>query len=175
MTRLLDNLSDEQKTKISFLRIEKWRSRDQANDRDVFLLGDQLIDILSSLDNTFANAAFTKDNLGKNQPTSRKTCGIRHMVVTSHKWEDCHSNPKNANKPEARKYLAKKQLASDRKSKGSRTNTTEIAKLKAQVAAQQALLEVKANKDNAHQNRKATPAEIMQYDNIDKKEAALEE
>ena len=97
------------------------------------------------------------------------------MVITSHKWDECHSNPKNANKPEAKKYLAKKQLASDKKNKGFTNSTTEIAKLKAQVAAQQALLEVKANKGNSHQNDKATLAEIMQYDNLDEKEAALEE
>ena len=141
----------------------------------MLLLGDQLIDILGSSDNTFANEAIGTDNHGKNQPTTRNPCGIRHMVITSHKWDECHSNPKNANKPEAKKYLAKTQLASDKKNKGFTNSTTEIAKLKAQVAAQQALLEVKANKGNSHQNDKATLAEIMQYDNLDEKEAALEE
>ena len=46
MTRLLDNLSEHQMEKISFLRVEKWRCRDGASDEEVFRLGDQVIDIL---------------------------------------------------------------------------------------------------------------------------------
>lgn len=60
MTGLLDNLTGDQKKRISFLRLKKWRSRDQATDSEVFLLGDQFIDILESSPNDFANAAASK-------------------------------------------------------------------------------------------------------------------
>ena len=83
--------------------------------------------------------------------------------------------PEKSKQTRGQKISSKKKLASDRKSNGSSSHSTEIEKLKAQVAARQALLEVKANKGSVPQNRKATLAEILNYDNIDEKEAALEE
>lgn len=78
------------------------------------------------------------------------------MMTTSHKRDDCHSNPKNVYKSEAHKYFAKKKLSAEKRVQGASANTSELFQLKAQVAAQKALLEVKASKQNSHSNKKAT-------------------
>lgn len=103
MKRLLDNLLDKQKTQNSFLRLEKWRSRGEATNIEVFRLRDQLINIFENKYGAFAQAAVGsyKPN---NRPTTRNPCGIRQMGATTHSSEECFSNPKNVNNSEVKKY-----------------------------------------------------------------------
>lgn len=107
MTRLLDNLSEAQNDKVSFLRLEKWRCRDTATDNELFRLGDQLIDILGGKTNEFAQAATKGDNQ-KKEGINENTCGMKHYNNSTHSGNDCYSNPKNANKPEVQRYSKKK-------------------------------------------------------------------
>lgn len=57
MTRLLDNQSETQAEKISFLRVEKWRCSNGATNEGVFRLGDQLLDKLGGNTIEVAHAA----------------------------------------------------------------------------------------------------------------------
>ena len=119
MTRLLDNLSEHQMEKISFLRVEKWRCRDEASDEEVFRLGDQLIDILGGTTVELAHAAVKGRSQQKGEPT-KNTCGYRHFYSTTHSRDECFSNPKNAEKPEVKKYLARKKAANYRRGYGQK-------------------------------------------------------
>lgn len=70
ITRLLDNISDSQMEKISFLGVEKWRCRYEASDEDFFRLEDQIIDILGGITNELAHAA-VKVNRNGNVDTEK--------------------------------------------------------------------------------------------------------
>lgn len=55
---------------------------DTATDKDVFLLGDQLIDLQGNRINELANAA---ENISAKK--KKKPCGMVHLCTTTYSWD----------------------------------------------------------------------------------------
>ena len=152
LTRLIENLSDEQTDKIQYYRKEKWLIKEHATKRDVFLMGQILIDTFKGKDdNHTANAAKFQ---GKGSKENVKSKGNRRKEdhptwIPYHTWEYCDKNP-NIKDPKGRnERIARRRSRQDKRNGSTSSNTTERSRLKATVAAEKKLLAIKTAKEKA--------------------------
>ena len=138
MTRLLENLTEQQKKDVYWLR-DKWRSREEATDLDCFQVGKKLQELCQSTPIDFAQAAYGQKKHQGGTPNQRNTCGVAHGGRSSHSWAECFSNPINAKKKA--EYFAKLNCGSRGK---PINNSTSV--LEAKLAAAQALRIIYNNK-----------------------------
>ena len=95
MTRLLENLSEEQTDKIQYYRKEKWLNKEKATKRDVFLMGQILIDTFKDPISNTANAAKNEGKAYKHNSNYKGVkCKEDHPSwIPYHTWEYCDKNP----------------------------------------------------------------------------------
>lgn len=94
MTRLLDNLYDDQQARIFWL-MDQWRSRENATDLDHFQVGQKIQEGLMTNETPFSMVAYEKfkGNPKGGAPTGHNACGYTHKALTAHSWADCICNP----------------------------------------------------------------------------------
>lgn len=81
--------------------------------------------------------------------STKSPCGYKHFYATAHSCDYCYSNPKIANKPEVKRFLAKKKAAKDKLSQKSGKHNYENSKLKATIAAQKSVFRSERRKTQA--------------------------
>ena len=174
MTRLLDNLTEEQKKEVYWLR-DKWRSREHATDLNCFQVGKKLQEFFLTAPIEFAQAEYGRNkqaSIGRNQqrgqPTERNPCGVQHFNSHNHTWAECFSNPINAQK-KADHIKSRNKY----KPNGQGKSATDI--LQAKLATAEALNKVYAKKLKTPTAASAIAEidAIMEKDNEAEQEAAL--
>lgn len=152
MTRLLDNLSENQKQEVFWLR-DKWRSRESATDLDCFQVGKKLQEFFSTKGTDYAGAAYEKrrpqygkNTLQRGPATAKNPCGVPHFHGNGHSWEECFSNPINAQKKTD--YYAKFRGGS--RGGGNSQGNSQTTILQARLAASEALNKVYAQKKRTY-------------------------
>lgn len=179
MRRLLDNVSDEQKRELFWLR-DQWRPREEETDLNSFQVGKNMQEYFPDPGSEYAQVVYGKtggapgtEALKRGPPAEKTPCGIPHSSDSSHPWAECFSNPINAKKSEY--WAANKNRSSGGKRGGGASANATILEVRLKVAEALIKVYVSNKKTKTAASSKAEIDSIMAADNnnADEKEDAL--